>query len=138
MIEELKKYKKRKTSYLIPDDNGIYILTNDFGEYYLIGGGKIKNESSMQCLLRECMEETGFSLSNVKEFVKVKSCEHNRVHGDIEYDSVIYTGNLDKKEQQPIENEYLIKVPIEKAIKLMTQKIHREALIMYERRNRNE
>ncbi|MCA1060161.1 NUDIX domain-containing protein [Rossellomorea aquimaris] len=56
-------YRKRKGVYAIAfhhEKDQVLVVRNDTGHYFLPGGGMEGDESQVECLERELMEETGY------------------------------------------------------------------------------
>lgn len=101
-------YTTRKCAYIILEDgNGNIAITND-GKYFFFGGGTEKNETPLQTLKREMIEETGYTIKNVKLFKKIISYEYNSSRGYLKIVATIYTGKLNKKINEPIEKDHPI------------------------------
>ena len=66
--EENINYTKRKAAYVIveQEDGKIAILKHN--ETFLIGGGIEPGENAEETIKRECFEETGYTLKNIKPF----------------------------------------------------------------------
>ena len=107
-------YTKRKAAYVIveQEDGKIAILKHN--ETFLIGGGIEPGENEEETIRRECIEETGYTLKNIKPFDIVKSYEFNKKYGNLEIEATIYTAEFDNKVRESIEhNEIIICYPEE-------------------------
>ena len=65
VVEPLKIYKERIAVYgvfLSDDKEKLAIVRNERGQFFLPGGGIEGDETFVQCLKREVVEETGFSM----------------------------------------------------------------------------
>jgi len=127
------KYIDRKTVYIIIiHNNKIILLNNIKKEYFLVGGGVEKNESNINALKRECLEEIGYELCNLKKLFKLQSYEYNSKYGYLNYISDFYIGSLKDKIKEPVEKEeYVIELSVDEAINILTQNIQRYALKLY-------
>ena len=70
--EENIVYKKRPGAYAIiinKDDDKIGIVATE-GRYFYLGGGIEKGETKLETLKRELLEESGYTIKNIKEFSK--------------------------------------------------------------------
>lgn len=102
------QYTQRKCAYaIIYDDNGDIAITND-GKYFFFGGGTEEKETSLQTLKRELIEETGYTIKDIKLFEKLISYEYNSSRGNLEIVATIYTAKFDKKVAEPIEKDHQI------------------------------
>lgn len=102
------KYKERKCAYaMICDGNGNVAITND-GKYFFFGGGTEENETPLETLNREMIEETGYKLKDVKLFDNIISYEYNSSRGYLKIDATIYTAKFDEKVCEPIETDHPI------------------------------
>lgn len=104
-------YKKRICAYAIIErskDKKIAIATDKPDIYFLLGGGHEKDELIEETLKREIIEETGYSLKNVKLFDKIKSWCYNEKYGYLDVEATIYIAMFDKKAFEPIEKDHKI------------------------------
>ncbi|MBQ8077699.1 MAG: NUDIX domain-containing protein [Eubacterium sp.] len=101
-------YYDRKGAYVIPiKDNKICIVNTPKG-FFLIGGGMDTDESEMDCIIRDCFEETG---CNVIIKGKIASAETYCEHPKVKYFHPIqhyYIGELSNKIQEPIESDHIL------------------------------
>jgi 8-oxo-dGTP diphosphatase len=68
-VEPLKMYRKRLAVYgvfLSDDEEKIAIVRNEKNHFFLPGGGIEGDETFKQCLKREVVEETGFSMEMIQ------------------------------------------------------------------------
>ena len=72
-IEEVNRVVKR-AKIVIENSNGEILLCFSNGHYFLLGGHKDSNETDVECLKREILEETGTSmeLNNLKLLMRIK------------------------------------------------------------------
>lgn len=106
--KEVTQYIDRAGAYLIPVNNGkIGVIKTDKG-YFLLGGGLNKNETDEECIKRECLEETGYTVV-IKE--KICSAETFAIHPKLGYFHPIqsyYIGELKEKVSEPTESDHLL------------------------------
>ena len=104
--KENASYLDREGAYIIPiKDNEIGVIKTPKG-YFLLGGGTDEGESCEQTIIRECLEEAGYTV-NIKQ--KLCSAEAYTKHPKIGYFHPIqtyYIGELLEKVQVPIENDH--------------------------------
>ena len=105
-IKDAVEYVDREGAYLIPvRDNMIGIVRTPKG-YFFVGGGIDNGESHIDCIERECIEETGYMVS-VKE--KICSAETYCFHGEIGFFHPIqtyYTGEMLTEVSVPAEKDH--------------------------------
>lgn len=65
------KYDFRETCFGIVRNNNKMLLVNKNNQYSLVGGGIEEGESFEDCLKREFIEESGYSITSVKELVRI-------------------------------------------------------------------
>ena len=104
-------YNKRPGAYVIierDEDDKIAIVTdtNTTDIYFLLGGGIEKNETVENSLKREVIEESGYSLKNIKYFDKVTSWCHTEAMGYMDIEATFYIANFDKIIAKPIEEDH--------------------------------
>lgn len=107
------KYTDRPGAYVIPirgDDIGVVKTSKG---YFLLGGGIEEGETDEMCIIRECLEETGY---DVKVMDFICSAEtygyHYSNHPSIENFHPIqayYLGEILEKKQNPIEEDHYFK-----------------------------
>lgn len=103
-------YKKRPGAYAIitrNEDSKIAIVTDGEGIFFL-GGGIEKNENQLEALKRELIEESGYSIKDIKEFDEVSSFLYSKSRGYLEVQAKIYLARFDKKITEPIEKDHSI------------------------------
>ena len=102
------EYTTRIGAYFIPiKDNKIGVIQTPKG-YFLIGGGKEKNETNEDCLKRECLEEIGY---DIKIDSKICSAEMYTLHEKIGYFHPVqtyYSGILKEQIKIPIEKDHIL------------------------------
>ncbi|WP_461614996.1 NUDIX hydrolase [Clostridium sp. Marseille-QA1073] len=105
---ENEKYKDRIGVYaIIFNSNGKAATVKTEKGYFLIGGGIKNEETHEKCLIRECLEETGYDIK-IKEFI----CKSDRYHYSDPLNcyfhpiGYFYLANLKSKVQEPIEIDH--------------------------------
>ena len=102
------EYVHRKGAYLIPiKDDRIGVIQTPKG-LFLLGGGIENGETDTLCIMRECMEETGYSVLISKE---VCSAETYVKHPEIGYFhpiQIYYLGELVELKQPPAESDHIL------------------------------
>lgn len=108
--EENVEYRKRPGAYAIilnRNDNKVGIVT-DGKDYFYLGGGIENNETKLEALKRELIEESGYSLKNIREFKEVGSHIFSEDKGYLEVIASVYIAELDKKVAEPIEKDHTV------------------------------
>lgn len=101
-------YKTRECSYVILiEDKDRIAIVND-GKYFFLGGGKEKEETEIQTIEREMLEETGYKIVNPKLFDRVISYEYNSSRGYLKIVASIYIAKLGNKICDPTEKDHKI------------------------------
>lgn len=106
---ENRQYYKRPGAYVIIEsdkDNKIAIVSNNVDVYFFLGGGIEKNETVIESLKREVIEESGYSLKDIKLFDKVSSYCHSDTNGYMDIDATIYIAKFEEKVADPIEKDH--------------------------------
>lgn len=101
-------YYDRVGAYLICIENNKLAVIRDPQGYFLPGGGIDENESFEECVKRECLEETGYSVSVDKH---ICSAEAYLLHPKVGYFHPIqhyYSGSLIEKVCAPIETDHIL------------------------------
>lgn len=113
---ETADYYHRPGAYLIPYRDGKIALVGIPLGLFLLGGGREEGESDEECILRECLEETGYRvklgrfLCSAETYCRIP--EREFFHPIQTY----YTGQLLEKVQEPIETDHrLLWMPPEEA-----------------------
>lgn len=95
--KENKTYIDRKGAYIIPikgEEVGIVETPKGF---FLLGGGIDSDETDTQCIIRECIEETGYQVEIKEKVCSAETyCEHPTLGFFILFKSIIQ-GNWSKK-----------------------------------------
>jgi len=99
-------YYNREGVYVIPIKNDKVCVVRTPKGYFLIGGGIAAGESEIDCLERECLEESGCKIKVFKKIAIAETyCEHPKVkhfHPIQHY----YSGEISEKIQEPIEIDH--------------------------------
>lgn len=103
------QYTKRPGAYAIierEEDEKIAIATD--GEYFFLGGGIEEGETEIEALKRELIEESGYSIKNIKYFDKVMAWADGGDRGPLDVIATIYTAQFDEKVAEPIERDHKV------------------------------
>lgn len=104
------KYTKRPASYVIierKEDKNIAIATEE-KTYFFLGGGIENEETKIEALKREVMEEAGYSIKNVKYFDKITAWADGVKRGPLDVTATFYIANFDEKITEPIEKDHRV------------------------------
>lgn len=108
--EENIEYRKRPGSYSImvrKEDNKIGIVTDGY-DYFYLGGGIENKETQIEALNREMIEESGYTIKNVKKFDEVGSYIFAEEKGYLEVLAYVYISEFDTKIAEPIEKDHKV------------------------------
>lgn len=108
--KEIQNIKKRPGAYAIiinKEDDKIGIVS-DGKAYFYLGGGIEEGETKLEALKRELIEESGYSIKNVKELDEVGSYVFVADKGYFEVIASVYVAELDEKIAEPIEKDHTI------------------------------
>lgn len=108
--EEGKKYTKRPGCYVIierKEDNKIAIATEGKTKFFL-GGGIEENETEIQALKREVIEESGYSMKNIKYFDKIMAWVDGGKRGPLDVTATFYIAEFNEKITEPIEKDHKV------------------------------
>ena len=116
--EENIEYRKRPGAYAIiinKNDDKVGIVT-DGERYFYLGGGIKKEETQLDTLKRELIEEAGYTIKNIKKFNEIGSYIYEEDKGFLEIEAYVYIVEFDEKDNiikkiLPRKNE-LIRPPI--------------------------
>ena len=107
-IKNDSEYWDREGAYIIPvNNNKIGVIKTNKG-YFFIGGALYDNENHEECIIRECIEEIGYSVV-IKE--KICSAEAYTTHPDLGKFHPIqsyYVGELKQRVSEPIEADHIL------------------------------
>ncbi len=100
-------YFDREGAYLIPVCGGNVGVIRTLKGYFLIGGGLTAGETHVECIKRECMEETGYSVTVGNKVCSAESyCIHEKI-GFFHPVQTYYAGKLLSKEAAPTEKDHV-------------------------------
>lgn len=103
------KYTKRDGAYVIIErENDEKIAIAITGDWFFLGGGIEQGETELEALKRELLEESGYSIKNIKYFDKVTSWADGKKRGPLDITATFYTAEFDKKITEPIEKDHKV------------------------------
>lgn len=102
-------YTKREGAYAIieREDNKIAIATAD-NDLFFLGGGIEQGENEIEALKRELIEESGYSIKDIKYFDKLTAYADGGERGPLDVTATFYTAKFDKKVTEPIEKDHKV------------------------------
>jgi 8-oxo-dGTP diphosphatase len=126
--EKLKdvSYRRREAVYavVIDDHKNIAVIIQN-GKGFLPGGGIELGENHNVSLIRECVEETGFTfqmnhfLGNAKQYFKTRQGEHLMNNG------YFYTGSFGEYASEPFDQDHeLVWMNIDQAEEILFHSSH--------------
>lgn len=103
--EKNREYGFRETCFgIYVKDNKAYLTKKD-NDISLIGGGKEKNETDLECLSREFLEESGCKLKSIKEFCTIDCFWITRTGYHMESLAHFFIVDIDSIIEKPLESE---------------------------------
>ncbi len=131
-----KKYQKRVGAYaiIINKQKKLAVIKTKKG-YFLPGGGKEKNESFIKCLIRECLEETGYQLVIIKKLGQGNCYMYSaRLKKNLENIGHFYHCAIKKFLDKKTEPDHtLVWLSLDKAIKLLYLANQREVIKIFQK-----
>lgn len=107
----------------------VLTVKNSQGMYFLPGGGLKINEGDHDCLKRELLEETGYTIE-IKDFIgHARQYFFSRKNEPFLGDGYFYLAELLNKRQKPIEEDHFVSwIEIEEAQNILFHDYHRWAV----------
>ncbi len=104
--KENEKYTDRVGVYLIPVKDGKVGVVETHKGYFLVGGGLENGETDEQCIMRECLEEAGYTVCIKQKLCSAETyCLHS-AKGFFHPIQSYYLGTLIKKVHEPLEPDH--------------------------------
>ena len=129
-----RKFDFRETCFGICERNGQILLTKKIkkNEIAMVGGGVEKGETHENCLRREFLEESGYSVESIDELCTVDCFWLAGGEWPMESLANFYIVKLSEKADVPSEEGHEpMWVPIDEAEKLLPLPYHKEAIKQY-------
>ena len=106
--KENAQYLDREGAYLIPfHNNQVGVIQTPKG-YFFLGGGLENGESHLDCIKRECMEETGCSPCVMGRLCSAEAYLKHPAIGYFHPIQTYYFGTLLPKECSPTEMDHIL------------------------------
>lgn len=100
-------YYDRRGAYLISIQNNMIAVVKTPKGYFLLGGGIDNNENHIECIKRECIEESGYKVI-VKDYIGCAEeyILHNKL-GHFHPIQFYYSGIILDKVCEPVEDDHI-------------------------------
>ena len=126
------KYDFRETCFGICCKNNKLVLVKKKGQYSFIGGGIENGEIYKDCLEREFIEESGYSIQGIKPFVSIDCFWFAAGKWPLESLANFYIVELGEKICEPTEEGHEVEeIELDKAEELLPLPYHKKALELY-------
>ena len=126
------KYDFRETCFGICLKNNKLVLVKKKGQYSFIGGGIENGESYEDCLKREFIEESGYSIQDIKPFVTIDCFWLAAGKWPLESLANFYIVELGEKICEPTEEGHEVEeIQLDNAEELLPLPYHKKALDLY-------
>lgn len=129
-----RKFDFRETCFGICERNGQILLTKktNKNEIAMVGGGIEKGETHENCLKREFLEESGYSVESIKELCTVDCFWLAGGQWPMESLANFYVVKLSEESHKPTEDGHEpIWVPIDDVENLLPLPYHKEGIRQY-------
>lgn len=100
------KYTDRSGAYLIPVHNGKIAVVQTQKGLFLLGGGYEEDESDIECIRREVLEETGYAAQINSFLCSAESYTSHYILGAFHPIQSYYVGALKEKICEPKETDH--------------------------------
>ncbi|MBQ9081926.1 MAG: NUDIX domain-containing protein [Clostridia bacterium] len=104
--EENESYLDRRGAYLIPIRDDMVAVVRTPKGYFLLGGGMDDGETDVQCIRRECMEETGCAVGVGERVCSAEKYGKHPTLGWFHPIQTYYLGELLRRERIPEEDDH--------------------------------
>ena len=129
---EGRKYDFRETCFGIVVKNNKMLLVNKKGQYSFVGGGVENGETHEECLKREFMEESGYTITKINELVTVDCFWLAAGQWPLESLANFYVVEVADEHVSPTEEGHTPEfVDIDKVEELLPLPYHKRALKYY-------
>ena len=127
------KYDFRETCFGIVEIDNKLLLINNNNQYSLVGGGIEPNETKEECLKREFLEESGYTVTNIKALIAIDCYWLAAGKYPMLSKANIYIVNIDENsKQEPLEKGHHVKfIDINEVKDLLPLPYHKKAIEYY-------
>lgn len=101
------QYFDREGAYFIPCHGDLIGVVETPKGYFLLGGGLENEESHLECIQRECMEEAGYRVCVEGRLCSAESYMKHPTIGYFHPIQTYYIGQLLEKVAEPIEKDHV-------------------------------
>jgi 8-oxo-dGTP diphosphatase len=120
-------YRKRDAVYAVildVEEEKVAIMVQN-GKGFLPGGGKKDLEENESCLMRECIEETGFYIKIERYVGNAKQYFQSRQNEYIMNNGYFYTGSFGEFVKPPVEDDHeLVWMGLDEAKRMLFHESH--------------
>ena len=102
------EYLDRQGAYLVPINNNQVAVVRTPKGYFFIGGGLDADESHLQCIARECLEETGYTCCVQDKLCSAEMYTNHPTLGYFHPIQTYYVGKLIDKQHTPVEKDHVL------------------------------
>lgn len=99
-------YLDREGAYLIPTKGTLVGVVRTPKGYFLLGGGLENGESHISCILREVLEETGYTAQVDRQICSAESYGLHPTLGYFHPIQTYYAGHLLEQVSTPVESDH--------------------------------
>ena len=103
------QYLDREGAYLIPYQDGKVAVVQTPKGYFLLGGGLQQDESHVDCICRECLEEIGYTVCVHDTLCSAETYTKHPTLGYFHPTQTYYFGQLIEKVSTPTEKDHLLR-----------------------------
>lgn len=100
-------YIDRIGAYLIPSKEGKIGVVKTPKGYFLLGGGLDSGESHEECIMRECLEEIGYTVSVGNKVCSAEMYSEHPTIGHFHPIQTYYVGELLERISIPMEEDHV-------------------------------
>lgn len=121
------EYRRRDAVYavILNADRKKAVIMVQNGKGFLPGGGMKKTEEQLSCLMRECVEETGFQINIERYIGNAKQYFQSRQNEYIVNNGYFYAGRFGNYIKPPVEDDHeLVWMELDEAKQVLFHSSH--------------